>query len=87
MWIVAGSITAHGGSLTVLVEIMAVRGIITVAYIPNAGTPSAIQLRTKALEATMYLDSPLGNVENGQEILHIPADSVPHQWSRQRSIQ
>jgi hypothetical protein len=57
---------SHGGFLIVLVETTLLRGIITVAYIPNAGTPSATQLRTKALETTMYLDSPL-NEGNASE--------------------
>jgi hypothetical protein len=57
-------VPSHEGLLIVLVETTLVRGIMTVAYIPNAGTPSAIQLRIKALATTMYLDSPLndGNV-------------------------
>jgi hypothetical protein len=47
--------------MTVLVKIVLLRGIITVAYIPNAGTPSAIQLRIKARATMMYLDSPLND--------------------------
>jgi hypothetical protein len=62
----------------------------TMAYIPNAGTPSAIQLRIKALATTMYLDSPLndGNAsELRQNDYNIPSDAIPNERPGERTIQ
>ncbi|KAJ6450792.1 hypothetical protein C8R45DRAFT_1042790 [Mycena sanguinolenta] len=42
-----------------VVEITEAAGLITVAYIPKAGTAIHRQLRTTALAMMMYLDSPL----------------------------